>query len=100
VQIVKLWDFETGNSVFDFGEAHGDAAITCLDFDTTGRRCLTGGRDGAIKVWNYNNGHCLMTLRNREYFLSSAKMALKLAVASPVNISMECVVTSRCFVLF
>ncbi|XP_067949364.1 cilia- and flagella-associated protein 337-like [Watersipora subatra] len=62
--IVKLWDFETGNSVFDFGEAHGDAAITCLDFDTTGRRCLTGGRDGAIKIWNYNNGHCLMTLRN------------------------------------
>ena len=63
---MKLWDFETGNAVFDFGEAHGDAAITCLDFDTTGRRCLTGGRDGGIKIWNYNNGHCLMTLRNRK----------------------------------
>ena len=67
---MKLWDFETGNAVFDFGEAHGEAAITCLDFDTTGRRCLTGGRDGAIKVWNYNNGHCLMTLRNREFKLT------------------------------
>lgn len=64
--MVKLWDFETGNAVFDFGDAHGEAAITCLGFDTGGRRCLTGGRDGAIKVWNYNNGHCLMTLRNRK----------------------------------
>lgn len=62
--------------MFDFGEAHGEAAITCLDFDTTGRRCLTGGRDGAIKIWNYNNGHCLMTLRNRKFITSHTNLSV------------------------
>ncbi|CAH1777712.1 unnamed protein product [Owenia fusiformis] len=59
---IKLWDFESGRPVFDFGEAHGTEAITCMDFDGTGRRLITGGRDGCLKVWNYNNGQCLRTL--------------------------------------
>ena len=36
--VIKLWDFETGNAIFEYGEAHGDAAITCLTFDSTKRR--------------------------------------------------------------
>jgi len=26
-------------------------------------RLITGGRDGLIKIWNYNNGHCLKVLQ-------------------------------------
>ena len=31
----------------------------CMAFDTTGRKLITGGRDGSIKLWNFNNGACL-----------------------------------------
>ncbi|XP_064637892.1 WD repeat-containing protein on Y chromosome-like [Lineus longissimus] len=59
---VKVWDFESGNAIFDYGDAHGDSAITCMTFDNTGRRLITGGRDGCLRIWNYNNGHCLRTM--------------------------------------
>uniref|UniRef100_A0A8C4VGS9 WD40 repeat domain 95 n=1 Tax=Gopherus evgoodei TaxID=1825980 RepID=A0A8C4VGS9_9SAUR len=61
--VVKVWDFETGKHLFEFSDAHGGAAITCLTFDVSGRRLITGGRDGCLKIWNYNNGHCLNTLK-------------------------------------
>ncbi|XP_029458508.1 WD repeat-containing protein 64-like isoform X2 [Rhinatrema bivittatum] len=61
--VVKVWDFETGKQVSEFSDAHGDAGITCLSFDLSGRRLVSGGRDGCLKIWNYNNGHCLHTLR-------------------------------------
>ncbi|KAI1893585.1 hypothetical protein AGOR_G00125240 [Albula goreensis] len=57
--VVKVWDFDTGSQVFEFGGAHGVSAITCLTFDPKGRRLVTGGRDGSLKVWNFNNGQCL-----------------------------------------
>ncbi|XP_043929175.1 WD repeat-containing protein 49-like [Protopterus annectens] len=60
---IKVWDLESGKQVFEFGGAHGDSAITCMTFDTSGRRLVTGGRDGCLKIWNYNNGHCLRILR-------------------------------------
>uniref|UniRef100_A0A8C4P4H8 Uncharacterized protein n=1 Tax=Dromaius novaehollandiae TaxID=8790 RepID=A0A8C4P4H8_DRONO len=61
--VIKVWDFETGKQLFEFTSAHGEAAITCLTFDGSGRRLVTGGRDGCLKIWNYNNGHCLHTLK-------------------------------------
>jgi WD40 repeat protein len=61
--IVKLWDLETGKAISEFSSAHGDSAITCMTFDETDRRLITGGRDGTSKIWNYNNGHCLKTLQ-------------------------------------
>lgn len=60
--VVKVWDLETGRSVFEFSQAHGDQAVTCMSFDSTERRLITGGRDGRLRIWNYNNGHCLRTL--------------------------------------
>nr|XP_014351744.1 PREDICTED: WD repeat-containing protein on Y chromosome-like isoform X5 [Latimeria chalumnae] len=60
---VKVWDFETGRQVFEFSGAHGNSAITCITFDDSGRRLVTGGRDGCLKIWNYNNGRCLRTLK-------------------------------------
>ncbi|XP_076467714.1 cilia- and flagella-associated protein 337-like [Babylonia areolata] len=64
--VVKLWDFETGAPIFEYGEAHDESAITCMTFDNTGRRLITGGRDGILKIWNYNNGHCLRVLKKEE----------------------------------
>ncbi|KAM4627617.1 cilia- and flagella-associated protein 337 [Polymixia lowei] len=61
--VVKVWDFDTGRQVFEFGEAHGLSAITCMTFDPKGRRLITGGRDGCLKIWNFNNGQCLKILK-------------------------------------
>lgn len=54
-----MWDLETGEKVIQFSRVHGDVEITAMAFDPTGRRLITGGRDGAIKIWNFNNGACL-----------------------------------------
>ncbi|XP_070605983.1 cilia- and flagella-associated protein 337-like isoform X2 [Erythrolamprus reginae] len=66
--VVKVWDFESGNLLFEFGNAHGDSAITCLAFDFSGRRLITGGKDGCLKIWNYNNGQCLHTLKKEDKY--------------------------------
>uniref|UniRef100_A0A4W3K6E2 WD40 repeat domain 95 n=1 Tax=Callorhinchus milii TaxID=7868 RepID=A0A4W3K6E2_CALMI len=60
---VKVWDLDTGSLMFEFSEAHKDSAISCMTFDDSGRRLITGGRDGCLKIWNYNNGQCLRTLK-------------------------------------
>ncbi|KAM6987512.1 cilia- and flagella-associated protein 337 [Tautogolabrus adspersus] len=61
--VVKVWDFDTGRQVFEFGGTHDLSAITCMTFDPKGRRLVTGGRDGCLKIWNFNNGQCLKTLK-------------------------------------
>ncbi|CAI5773096.1 repeat-containing on Y chromosome-like isoform X1 [Podarcis lilfordi] len=64
--VVKVWDFDSGKHLFEFGNAHGGSAVTCLAFDPSRRRLITGGRDGCLNVWNYNNGHCLHTLKRED----------------------------------
>nr|XP_020852882.1 WD repeat-containing protein 49-like [Phascolarctos cinereus] len=64
--VIKVWDFETGMLLSEFIGAHGNEDITCLTFDSSGRRLVTGGRDGCLRIWNYNNGHCLKTLTQDE----------------------------------
>ncbi|XP_048836649.1 WD repeat-containing protein on Y chromosome isoform X2 [Brienomyrus brachyistius] len=61
--VVKVWDCDTGTQVFEFGNAHGFSAISCLTFDSKGRRLITGARDGSLKAWNFNNGQCLKIFR-------------------------------------
>ncbi|XP_067220491.1 cilia- and flagella-associated protein 337 [Chanodichthys erythropterus] len=61
--VVKVWDVETGAQMFEFGGAHGESAITCMAFDSSGRRLVTGGRDGCLKMWNFNNGQCVKILK-------------------------------------
>uniref|UniRef100_A0A4W4H8A3 WD40 repeat domain 95 n=1 Tax=Electrophorus electricus TaxID=8005 RepID=A0A4W4H8A3_ELEEL len=60
--VIKVWDVDTGAQVFEYGGAHGQTAVTCMTFDPKGRRLVTGGRDGCLKIWNFNNGHCLKIL--------------------------------------
>ena len=61
-----MWDVDSGAKIMQFSRAHGDAEITTMTFDPTGRRLITGGRDGSIKIWNFNNGACLSVLNNED----------------------------------
>ncbi|KAM9732822.1 cilia- and flagella-associated protein 337 [Menidia menidia] len=61
--VVKVWDFDSGHQVFEFGGTNDLTAITCMTMDSEGRRLITGGRDGCLKIWNFNNGQCLKTLK-------------------------------------
>lgn len=101
IQVVKVWDVDTGAQVFEYGCAHGQAGITSMAFDSNGRRLetgknlakyinysvvhlniflyktpynyirlVTGGRDGCLKMWNFNNGECLKILRAGHCFSS------------------------------
>ena len=47
---IAVWDIETGNKAIVFSNAHGDEEITCLVFDETWRRLISGARNGTIKV--------------------------------------------------
>ncbi len=38
---VKVWDVENGKDIFEFSNAHGDFAVTCMTFDDNGRRLIT-----------------------------------------------------------
>ncbi|VFV46040.1 Hypothetical predicted protein [Lynx pardinus] len=55
--VVKVWDFETGRLFLDLP---GLMAIRLFP------RLVTGGRDGCLKIWSSNNGHCLHTLKHDE----------------------------------
>ena len=56
---VHVWDIKENKLSFRFGEAHGRNRITAMALDTSKRRLITGGHDGSIKMWNFNNGQCL-----------------------------------------
>lgn len=47
---VAVWELESGNKAIVFSNAHGDEEITCMAFDDSYRRLLTGARNGTIKV--------------------------------------------------
>ncbi|KAM8904501.1 cilia- and flagella-associated protein 337 [Spinachia spinachia] len=63
--VVKVWDFDTGRQVFEFGGTKDLPATTCMTFDPNGRRLITGRRDGCLKIWNFNSGQCLKTLKKQ-----------------------------------
>ena len=62
--VVCVWDINTGEKVIQFSKCHGDFEITAMSFDKSGRQLFTGGRDGSIKAWNFNNGESIMVLKN------------------------------------
>ncbi|TPX58932.1 hypothetical protein SpCBS45565_g07880 [Spizellomyces sp. 'palustris'] len=54
---VCIWDLASGSRAFSFHNAHGRLEITAMCFDRSGRRLVTGSRDGIM--WNFNNGQIL-----------------------------------------
>ena len=77
--MVSVWDVDTGEKVIQFSRCHGEYEITAMAFDRCGRRLVTGGKDGSIKLWNFNNGECLRVLKN----IYNAEVLL--AIMSMVN---------------
>lgn len=61
---MSVWDLDTGEKTMQFSRCHGDMELTAMIFDPSGRRLITGGRDGSLKIWNFNNGACLNVLEN------------------------------------
>ncbi|KAK9816486.1 hypothetical protein WJX72_000893 [[Myrmecia] bisecta] len=59
---VCVWNAETGELKFRFGDAHGSDRITAMSFDLKARRLITGSDRGSVKVWNFSNGACLKEL--------------------------------------
>ncbi|CAG5909022.1 unnamed protein product, partial [Menidia menidia] len=53
---VSLWDVKTGRKRLQILNAHGKEGITCMEFDSSQRRLITGAQNGTIKVWNLLNG--------------------------------------------
>ncbi|KAG5463066.1 MAG: WD40-repeat-containing domain protein [Olpidium bornovanus] len=56
---VSVWDLATGEKAFQYRNAHDKLEITAMCFDGSGRRLITGSRDGEIKMWNFNTGMIL-----------------------------------------
>jgi WD40 repeat protein len=56
---VHVWSIADGRLNFKFSEAHGTNRISAICFDFSGRRLITGGHDGSLKMWNFSNGQCL-----------------------------------------
>ena len=59
IKVIKVWDIDTGMKVFEFCNVHDESPITTIMLDDTGKKLVTGGQDGKIKIWNYNNGSCV-----------------------------------------
>ena len=72
---VCVWDVETGDMVFHFADLHS-AKMTAMAFDEAGRRLITGGNDGTVRVWNFSNGQLLKELRNEGSSEVSSKQSL------------------------
>ena len=47
---VNVWDIDTGEMVVQFGDCHGNNEITAMAIDASGRRLISGSRNGEIKV--------------------------------------------------
>lgn len=65
--------------MFQFFKPHGDLEVTAMCFDHSGRRLITGSRDGWIKLWNFNNGQILRHLKKESSLETTEVMFLSIA---------------------
>ena len=64
--------------------------MTAMAFDEAGRRLITGGNDGTVRMWNFSNGQCLRELSGEDFLEVSSIMFIvagqnKLVVAGGWN---------------
>lgn len=84
--VITVWDLDTGEKSMQFTQAHGNAAITAMSFDLSGRRLVTGAKDGSIKVWNFNNGSCVRCMQYSDHVeVTSIIVAKRIILAAGWN---------------
>ncbi|CAK9804570.1 WD repeat-containing protein on Y chromosome [Anthophora plagiata] len=67
---IIVWDPWLGNRLYLVKHAHSrflygqyyDIEITAACFDESEQLLVTGGRDGTLKIWNFNTGTCLRNM--------------------------------------
>ena len=59
-QIIKIWEVATGQDVLQL--VGHTAAVTSMVFSPNGRLLLSGGSDGAVRIWNLQAGKELVSL--------------------------------------
>ncbi|XP_053098931.1 EF-hand calcium-binding domain-containing protein 8 isoform X2 [Hemicordylus capensis] len=61
--LICVWDILTGQKIMEFSTSPGQPMeITAMIFDPPQRRLITSLKNGIIKLWNFNNGACLVEL--------------------------------------
>ncbi|XP_063000291.1 EF-hand calcium-binding domain-containing protein 8 [Elgaria multicarinata webbii] len=61
--IISVWDILSGQKMMEFPTApEHPVEITAMTFDAPERRLITALKNGSIKLWNFNNGACLIEL--------------------------------------
>ncbi|XP_039174847.1 EF-hand calcium-binding domain-containing protein 8 [Crotalus tigris] len=61
--MVSVWDVMTGQKIMEFTTTSDQALeMTAMIFDPPERRLITALKNGLIKLWNFNNGACLMEI--------------------------------------
>ncbi|XP_037352781.1 EF-hand calcium-binding domain-containing protein 8 isoform X3 [Talpa occidentalis] len=65
--LVTVWELVTGQRMMEFSVTSDQSMeLTAMTLDESERCLLTGFRDGALKMWNYSLGECLLTFPNPE----------------------------------
>ena len=99
--MVSVWDVDTGEKTMQFSHCHGNTEITAMAFDTAGRRLITGGRDGSLKVWNFNNGACLSIFQTKYDVEVRQKLFLSMCRdISPMNLLLKVLLLGSAFYCF
>ena len=71
--MICVWSITNGDKCIQFSanktmenenadEDGKHSEVTAMEFDPTYRRLITAAKDGAVKIWNFNNGACLREL--------------------------------------
>mmetsp|Transcript_68762 Transcript_68762/g.217467 ORF Transcript_68762/g.217467 Transcript_68762/m.217467 type:complete len:940 (+) Transcript_68762:3-2822(+) len=53
---ISVYDVATGETNFSFKATDDDSKLSSMCLDLSLRRLVTGGEDGAVRIWNFNNG--------------------------------------------
>ena len=61
--LICVWDVRSGHQAFRF--EHG-SRLTAMHLDTSGRKLMTGGADGDVRLWNYSSGEELKQISSYE----------------------------------
>ncbi|XP_052822990.1 WD repeat-containing protein 64 isoform X1 [Octopus bimaculoides] len=100
--VLKVWEFETGDLVYQIANAHGlNIEITSLAVEDSGYRLASGAFDGSLLIWDIGSGKwckrmpCVassksMSVLTMKYFMkSSERLIIALGWNNKVKIILD-----------